>query len=453
MLKNYIYIFLAALLVRLINLLIIDNPVSHALMEDALIYWEGAQSWKESGYFSRNINGIFIPETERVPAYFILLLFLRDFFNDGLVAILFCQAVIDSLTCVIIYKLGSMINIQTAKFSALFSIFSFNMILHSSFILTETLFLFFMCCLLLFAADLITKFTWKSVIGLGIFCGLAIMTRSLVFLIPISITILGPITTYIQSKNWIRGFKAGLVVLVISGVITSPILYRNWTNYNTLHLTSQNGVFFLDWGIGIIKSLETGKPFSEIGKELNKSIEKEIKKTYAETDQLNPFELSEIRLNIANNKFSELSTYSILHGFIYGATNNLLSPTIAIDPRVRSLNTSSFYNTHGHTIIEKVMNFVSNNNNWYLVFLTIGFITSILFAFLQALGFILIFRSNQLLGILIIFYIMYFLIICGPVGSPKYRIPIEPALIILQSYAGAWMYIRQKKLKKNHFLK
>ncbi len=445
MVRNYLFIFFVALLVRTINLLFIDNTGSHALMEDALIYWEGAQSWKESGFFSRTVNETFFPETERVPIYFILLLFIRSFLSEALIVTLFCQAILDSVSCVIIYRLGTMINKQTGLFSAIFSIFSFNLILHSSFILTETLFLFFMCCLLLFSAEFVLKFSWKSVISVGIFCGLAIMTRSIVFLLPIAIAILGPVITYIQSRNWIRGVNAGLVVLVISGVITSPILYRNWTQFNSLHLTSQNGVFFLDWGIGVIKSLETGKGFSDISSELNKSVEKEIKMTYGEKEQLNPFEISDIRLEVAKNKFLKLSTYSILNGLIYGVTNNLLSPAIAIDPRVRSLNSSSFYNTPGKGLIEKVINFVSNNNNWYLVFLTIAVVTSIFFVILQATGFILIFKSNYLLGFLIMFYVMYFLIICGPVGSPKYRIPIEPALIILQSYAIAWFILRLKK--------
>mgnify|MGYP003320630379 CR=1 FL=1 len=112
-------------------------------------------------------------------------------------------------------------------------------------------------------------------------------------------------------------------------------------------------------------------------------------------------------------KFIELSNYSILNGLIYGLANNLLSPTIAIDPRVRSLNSSSFYNTPGHGLIEKVINFVRHNNKWYLAFLAIGVTTSIFFVLLQATGFILIFKSNHLLGLLIMFYVMYFLIICG----------------------------------------
>ena len=55
------------------------------------------------------------------------------------------------------------------------------------------------------------------------------------------------------------------------------------------------------------------------------------------------------------------------------------------------------------------------------------------------------YRGNMMVAIFILLYISYFLIVCGPVGGPKYRIPIEPVLIILQSYTIIWVLETFKK--------
>ena len=87
--------------------------------------------------------------------------------------------------------------------------------------------------------------------------------------------------------------------------------------------------------------------------------------------------------------------------------------------------------------------------------LILGIVFSLIFGFLQAAGMFLLLKENLTLSILIILFILYFLLISGPVGGPKYRIPIEPVLIILQSHGMVGIYnfftnLKVKLLKKRH---
>ena len=67
--RFYGAIIVAALAVRFLNLASIDDLNVYAQIEDSPIYWNGAQAWIESGYFSRKSIYGFVPETERMPLY------------------------------------------------------------------------------------------------------------------------------------------------------------------------------------------------------------------------------------------------------------------------------------------------------------------------------------------------------------------------------------------------
>ena len=138
---HYVF-FLTALFVRLINLFFIESYENHSLMEDSSIYWDGAHSWINTGYFSRTSNQIIIPETERLPAYFIFIIFIINIFGDNIIAVLLCQAFLDLLTCVLIFCLGCFITVKVGLLSGIFSLLCINFIIHSSLILTETFFFF-----------------------------------------------------------------------------------------------------------------------------------------------------------------------------------------------------------------------------------------------------------------------------------------------------------------------
>ena len=75
--RFYGAVVFAALAVRLIDIAFISELNAYAQVEDSSIYWNGAQAWIDSGYFSRASVFGFIPETERMPLYHLFLVPFR----------------------------------------------------------------------------------------------------------------------------------------------------------------------------------------------------------------------------------------------------------------------------------------------------------------------------------------------------------------------------------------
>ena len=67
----------------------------------------------------------------------------------------------------------------------------------------------------------------------------------------------------------------------------------------------------------------------------------------------------------------------------------------------------------------------------YQIALAIGLVTMLPFVVLQAAGFIMLARALPWAALLAFGLLAYFLMLTGPVTGPKYRLPIEPVLLVL----------------------
>ena len=85
--------------------------------------------------------------------------------------------------------------------------------------------------------------------------------------------------------------------------------FKNWNQYNTINLTSQNGVFLLDWAVGTIKALDKGITFSDATMELDKKVNKKIISKSQIKYDLNQFELSNVRVEVAINELKKCLFY------------------------------------------------------------------------------------------------------------------------------------------------
>ena len=107
-----VLVFLAALLARIANIVLLPISVEYLTVEDAIIYWDGAKVLLDHGVFGRFTGTGIMPETERTPGYIYFLAGLRRVFSDSLVGILLAQAVLDSLTCVLNAVIGDLLKHQ-----------------------------------------------------------------------------------------------------------------------------------------------------------------------------------------------------------------------------------------------------------------------------------------------------------------------------------------------------
>jgi hypothetical protein len=67
------------------------------------------------------------------------------------------------------------------------------------------------------------------------------------------------------------------------------------------------------------------------------------------------------------------------------------------------------------------------------------------FLALEAIGFVMLSRSKPWTAALAGAVLAYFLLLNGPVAAPKYRLPMEPVLIVLAAIPLAWLTERRSR--------
>jgi hypothetical protein len=115
--------------------------------------------------------------------------------------------------------------------------------------------------------------------------------------------------------------------------------------------------------------------------------------------------------------------------WVIGAAINLASPAIIQSPPVLQLPRKGFYATPGASPLEKIFNFVfRSDNRYYALALLLGGLGVAMVRLIQLTGFVSLARGAPLSSLLLLGWIGFILAANGPVASPKYRLPMEPAL-------------------------
>jgi len=438
--RNILTIFLAAIAVRLINAASIDDITIYAFAGDSPIYWEGARAWLESGYFSRAVADGFVDETERVPFYNLFLLPFRWAFGEAIWPVVVAQSFLDSMTCALIGLIGSQLTRTTGLVAGLLAAGWPNLVIHSHLILSDSLFLFLFSGMLYFASKYLRTARITDAIIVGSLCGAAIMTRSIALYIPISMAFCAPFIARRALGKWTPGIGAGIAMLCASLIIISPLLWRNVNTYGSFQLTAQGGSHFLNWVVGYVNSYGRGTTFTEEARNIRGKLRAQIEAGERRVDETNPFAVAASQVAFARQEFKNLPLQTILRAWIYGAAINVGAPAIATEPRIGSYNRKSLMDSPGTTLTDRLSTFLTGNHPTYLVWVTIGLIASVLCTALQFGGWFILLRTAFWPAIFGALAVIYFLLITGPVGAPKYRLPFEPILIVFQSVALIMLY-------------
>jgi hypothetical protein len=110
---------------------------------------------------------------------------------------------------------------------------------------------------------------------------------------------------------------------------------------------------------------------------------------------------------------------------------NLAAPALLADPRVRVLPKPSFYNTPGGSLRQKARSYLFDDPGRYQFLLILGLITMLPFLALEGIGFVMLARTTPWAAVFTGGVLAYFLLLNGPIAAPKYRLPMEPVLIVL----------------------
>tara|TARA_Y100000590_G_scaffold375268_1_gene440105 strand:+ start:194 stop:1426 length:1233 start_codon:yes stop_codon:yes gene_type:complete len=343
-----------------------------------------------------------IPSSYMPPLYPFILLFLKvvSFDKINILALIFSLQILLSLISIyIFYKINQQFfSVKTSMINSfIFALFPLNIYTVSQ---TSSITLQIFLSLLFLRYFFLTanNCSNKNIIIFSIICGLSLLTRGEFILILISALIYKLVSKKINILNLIK-------ILLISLIIVSPYLIRNYINFEKIHIANVTG-YALWKGNNPTLKVEGYENFKDY-EEIKSKIE-----------------------NIPYNNFYETKRDNI---FLEAAIKNIKS-----DPGVYLL----FY-------IKKIFSFYffdtnSTYDNYYHL---MHIVPVALISFLSIPGFIIFLRSKDFnRRYLMIYFIIYILVFSLFFILPRYKLAILPIQIILSTFSIEYF------LKKNKFL-
>ena len=432
-------VFLLALLVRLINLAFLTGNQSFFAETDALAYWKlGAGLARPESFWST-----LLAETDRMPLYPLLLGGIRHIFGDDPRMVAILQAVIDAGTCALIAALGALISPLVGLIAGILAALSVTLIVFSTQILTETASLFFFTLMLLAGARFLRHPTNALAIIAGLAGGIAAATRPAVAPLLAAAVPLVLVIALMQRRGFAEALAAALLFAVGAATPIAPVLLRNVIHYGSFSLTTQTGHHLADWIVPLVTERADGTPYQKTVDRMEALYAQRAQTTLCaprklecstEHDlngQTNPFQRAAVKSEVAREAMARLPLSAYAKAWLEGMVVNLASPALLIDPRVRALPKPSFYNTPGASLWEKTRAYLFDDPAAYQVLLIVGLVAMLPILMLEAAGFVMLARTLPWAAVFAGGVLAYFLLLNGPVATPKYRLPMEPVLIVL----------------------
>jgi len=442
--KDVTLLFLAALLVRVGYALFFVEP-EYLLIEDQALYIQLAQQLPDSGLLG-------IP-SERVPGYPLFIASIYTLFGEELWNVISIQILLDSISCVVIALMAKSLFSKGFWIAGILSAINLNMVILSVSLLTDTLFLFLFILFLFSLLQYLQNERTRWLVLLVLFISLATLVRpSSYYLLPI--LLIGLVSWRLWHRDTI--LKIGtltVLYLVIIGVLLGSIHQRNYQQYGSTALVSQTGIHLLGWVVPATYQYSGQGSYQEGQQLARERLASALQRDQLETLSPNPFESSSYQANVGKDILFELGFLNMLKAWVVGSTINLLAPSVAYTPALRSMEHPSFYETEGNGIVEKLFNYIKNSSGFlYLSILAVGTIISIIFTMLALVGvFKMVSTLPPITVTTLLLLVGYFFAITGPIIGVKYRLPIEPILTLFATSFLSGAFFKYGSISKDSY--
>ena len=220
-----------------------------------------------------------------------------------------------------------------------------------------------------------------------------------------------------------------------------PVLVRNAIYYDSFSVTSQTGDHLALWVVPLVTERANGTPYQTTFDRMEALYRQEA------SGEANPFRRSAIASRLAREEMARLPLGAYAKAWLEGIMVDLAAPALLADPRVRALPKPSFYNTLGASLWQKASAYIFEDPGWYQLLLVLGLIATLPFLVLEGVGFVMLARKMPWAAIFAGGVLAYFLLLSGPVATPKYRLPVEPVLIVLTAIPLAWILEPRRRMR------
>ena len=350
-----------------------------------------------------------------------------------------CQGVVDSFTCILIFKLAREFDWRWAWPAGLFAALNPTQVVMACLYYPDTVFLFFVALSLYLSVWFLSEPRLSSALLLGVSLAGALLSRVLIapwviFLIPYLAAVL-----IVQRRIMVKHFGQLIAAALIALMSVTPIIQRNYAESGRLVLTNQTGAHYAFWVVPLVMQVKDGTSWEQ-GVEL---MRLRLAATFG-TESSNRGENAYRLEYVAKEVLLELGTTAIAKAWFYGASVNLGAPVATIFPPLAQLPRTGFYSTPGATMTEKILNFLlKSDGRIYAWMVSIGIAGLAVIRLIQLFGLAVLLRMprQRPATLLILGWATYVLLVNGPIASPKYRLPIEPTLLV--SMAAGYCLIRR----------
>jgi hypothetical protein len=419
-------VFVFALAVRLLNVAMLCGNASFFAEPDTFAYWAlGAELARPETFWSTLLS-----MTDRMPLYPLLLASVQGTLGDVPRAVALIQAVIDAGTCVLIAALGALVSPSIGLISGILAALSLSLVIFSSQLLTDTLFLFWFALMLLVGARFLMHPTSGLAVLVGLAGGLSLATRPAVGLLLVAAIPVVFVASLVHRRGLVPALAAAMLFTIGAAMPIAPVLARNVIHYGSFALTSQTGDHLAFWIVPLVTQRADGTPYQATVDRTEALYRKRMAQGGASAET-NPFRLAAIKTELAREEMSRLPLSAYVKAWLEGMVVNLGAPALLDDPRVRALPKPSFYNTPGASLWQRAYTYLFDDPGRFQVLLAAGLVAMLPFLVLELIGFVMLARTLPWAALFAAGVVGYFLLVNGPVAAPKYRLPMEPVLIVL----------------------
>jgi 4-amino-4-deoxy-L-arabinose transferase-like glycosyltransferase len=350
------------------------------------------------------------------------------------------QGILDACTCLLVYGIARAMDDAYAAPAGFAAAFNPTQIVMSGLVLTDPPFLLFTALFLFASVRWLRTPAWCWAVLTGLALGAATMTR--VLAAPFAaVLLLFLLAMCLIRKQLSRQLIAQLVgTAVIFTLCLAPAVWRDASQYDTWSLTPQSGKHLALWVAPLVREAADGTPWARGYDDMQRRVDERYP-----TPTADPFEQSRRYESVARDELAALGIRAMAKAWLTGATVNLGSPAIILSPPVSELPRTGFYATQGSSPLDKVKNFLFHSDNATYAWILLAGIAGVMAArLIQLAGIAVVWRHGGLLPVLCLFglWIAYVIAIDGPVASPKYRLPIEPPLMVLTGAGLSVMFRR-----------
>ena len=369
---------------------------------------------------------------DRLPIYPLFVSLVLKI-SEKLYFLIFVQHLLGVLAILIIFKIGKLFSLEIGLLSALFASINLNLITHSNFILTESIFVLVFLLFIFFYLKFLKNTQSNYLIASSVFLGLCSLIRPVVIHLPVIIIIF----TLFLKINFFKKIRLSLLFLIFYLITVSPWLSRNYYYHGFFSFSSQETPAIIGWYLPHIDQFEKEIDLQR-ARELRSDDWEEKFETLPNEIKENPFRLEKNVKYYAYKEILEFNKISVLQAWFWGSLKNIFSPFSADFAYLYKIPHSSFYETSGESFLKQTSNFLFKNSNvFYSFFIISTLAATLVFRMFQLHGFFCMAKYYKTEFIFFLTIILYFLIINGPIGSAKYRIPFEPIFIIYLAFSIA----------------